>query len=101
MKSHFSELLLFLVLILMLGFTIAMSHIHNDSLASKGTEFAGQALAALLTLMVASKQATPPVGTTTTTSATTAKIEPVAVPASGNPLSITPPPPVPPEVPNA
>jgi len=57
-KDHFSELLLFITLMAMLGFSVFMSHIHNDSLASKGMEFGGQALAALLTLMVASKQAT-------------------------------------------
>ena len=39
----------------MLGFVVAMGHVHNDSLAAKGMELTGQALAALLTLMVASK----------------------------------------------
>ena len=58
MKGHFSELMLLAVLITMLGFVTFMSHVHNDSLASKGVEFTGQALAALLTLMVAGKQAT-------------------------------------------
>ena len=56
MSDHFSEIVLFLVLLLMLGFVTLMGHVHNDSLASKGTEFVGQALAALLTLMVASKK---------------------------------------------
>lgn len=75
--SHFSEILLCVVLMLMLGFTVSMSHVHNDSLASKGMEFAGQALAALLTLMVASKSPTPPAGTsTTTTSSTSVSPEP-------------------------
>jgi hypothetical protein len=65
MPSHFSEIVLCFVLCLMLGFVIAMGHVHNDSLASKGMELTGQALAALLTLMVASKQASAP-GTTET-----------------------------------
>ena len=59
MKGHFSELLLTLVLAMMFGFVVFMGHVHNDSLASKGMEFVGQVLAALLTLMVASKQSTP------------------------------------------
>jgi hypothetical protein len=70
MKAHFSELLLFLVLITMLGFSMFMAHGHNDSLATKGMEFTGQALAALLTLMVASKQSPPEAGTSTSTTTT-------------------------------
>lgn len=65
MTSHFSEMVLVIVLCLMLGFVVFMGHVHNDSLASKGMEFTGQALAALLTLMVASKNASAP-GTTET-----------------------------------
>ena len=71
MNTHFSEIVLFLVLILMLGFSGGMSRVHNDSLASKGMEFTGQALAALLTLMVASKQSPPAPGTTTSTTSST------------------------------
>jgi hypothetical protein len=70
MKAHFSELLLFLVLVTMLGFSVFMAHGHNDSLATKGMEFTGQALAALLTLMVASKQSPPEAGTSTSTTTT-------------------------------
>lgn len=55
LKEHFSEILLCGVLFLMLWFVVFMSHIHNDSLASKGTDFAGQVLAALLTLLTASR----------------------------------------------
>jgi len=65
MTSHFSEMVLVVVLCLMLGFVIFMGHVHNDSLASKGMELTGQAMAALLTLMVASKTPTSP-GTTET-----------------------------------
>lgn len=71
MTSHFSEILLFILMLSMLGFVVFMGHVHNDSLASKGMEFAGQALAALLTLMVASKQSPPAPGTTTSTTAST------------------------------
>ena len=70
MGAHFSEILLCLVLILMMGFSGRMSAIHNDPLATKGMEFAGQALAALLTLMVASKQSPPEAGTSTSTTTT-------------------------------
>ncbi len=56
MKGHFSELALLVVLVLLLLFVVFQGHVHNDSLATKGMEFAGQGLAALLTLMVASKQ---------------------------------------------
>jgi len=56
MKGHFSEVMLLMVLAMMLGFVVFQGHVHNDSLATKGMEFAAQALAALLTLMVASKQ---------------------------------------------
>ena len=59
MTSHFSEIVLVMVLILMLGFVGGMQWVHNDSLASKGMEFAGQSLAALLTLMVASGRKPP------------------------------------------
>jgi hypothetical protein len=69
MTSHFSEMLLFILMISMLGFVVFMGHVHNDSLASKGMEFAGQALAALLTLMVASKTPSSPGSTTTTVTA--------------------------------
>ena len=67
MASHFSEIVLVCVLVLLLIFVVGMGHVHNDSLASKGMEFAGQALAALLTLMVASKQPSSPGSTQTTT----------------------------------
>ena len=70
MPSHFSEIMLVLVLCVMLGFTVLMGHVHNDSLASKGMEFAGQSLAALLTLMVASKSASQPGTTETKTTVT-------------------------------
>ena len=66
MKEHFSEVMLLVVLALMLGFVVFMGHVHNDSLASKGVEFVGQVLAALLTLMVAGRklpEATPPAPT--------------------------------------
>ncbi len=77
MPSHFSEILLFILLLCMLGFVLLMGHVHNDSLASKGMEFAGQALAALLTLMVASKSPTSPGTTETKTTVTEPpKIEP-------------------------
>lgn len=56
--SHFSEIVLVIVLLLLLVFVCGMQYVHNDSLASKGMEFSGQALAALLTLMVASKPST-------------------------------------------
>ncbi len=47
MTSHFSEIVLVCVLIIMLGFVVFMNVQHNDSLAAKGMEFAGQGLAAL------------------------------------------------------
>lgn len=60
-KSHFQDLLLYAALILLLGFVVFMSHVHNDSLASKGVEFVGQVLAAILTVTVsASKNQQPP-----------------------------------------
>lgn len=59
MKEHFSEMLLYITLCLLVGFVIFMGHVHNDSLASKGMEFVGQVLAALLTLMVASRKPAP------------------------------------------
>lgn len=94
MKSgtHFSELLLFLVLLTMLAFATFMSAKHNDSLASKGMEFTGQALAALLTLMVASKQSPPAAGTTTSTTTTnTASVAPLPPPPPENMLPAPPP----------
>jgi hypothetical protein len=92
MKAHFSELLLCFVLMLMMGFAGHMSSVHNDSLASKGMEFAGQALAALLTLMVASKQSPPAAGTSTSTTTTnTASVAPPPLPE--NPELLTAPPP--------
>lgn len=54
----------------MLGFVSGMQLIHNDSLASKGMELTGQALAALLTLMVASKTPSSPGTTETKTTVT-------------------------------
>jgi len=61
LKEHFSEVLLCIVLLLMLSFAVHMGAVHNDSLASKGMEFAGQVLAALLTLMVgSSRKQSPP-----------------------------------------
>lgn len=59
MSDHFSEILLFTVLMLLLVFVVFMGHVHNDSLANKGTEFVGQALAAILTLMVAGRKPPP------------------------------------------
>jgi hypothetical protein len=59
-KDHMSEAGLSGILVLLLGFVILMSHIHNDSLASKGMEYAGQVLAALLTLAVAARKLNPP-----------------------------------------
>ena len=56
MREHFSEVALVIVLMIFLGFVVLMSTWHNDSLASKGMEFGGQALAALLTLMVSSRK---------------------------------------------
>jgi hypothetical protein len=41
MSSHFSEILLFILMLSMLEFVVFMGHVHNDSLASKGMEFAG------------------------------------------------------------
>lgn len=70
MTSHFSEIVLVCVLIIMLGFVVFMNVQHNDSLAAKGMEFAGQGLAALLTLMVASKQPSQPGTTETKTTVT-------------------------------
>lgn len=76
MPSHFSEIVLVCVLILMLSFVVFMGHVHNDSLASKGMEFTGQALAALLTLMVASKNASAPGTTETKTTVTGPETKP-------------------------
>lgn len=76
MVSHFSEIILVLVLCLMLGFVVAMGHVHNDSLAAKGMELTGQALAALLTLMVASKTPAAPGKTETMTVVTPPPVEP-------------------------
>ncbi len=70
MTSHFSEVVLVVVFFCLLGFVTLMGHVHNDSLASKGMEFGGQALAALLTLMVASKNASAPGTTETKTTVT-------------------------------
>jgi hypothetical protein len=55
--------MLVLTLLIFLGFVLLMCVWHNDSLAAKGIEFAGQVLAALLTLMVSggrAAKATPP-----------------------------------------
>lgn len=60
MKEHSSEMILILALLIFMGFVILMVVWHNDSLASKGMEFGGQALAALLTLMVASRKPSTP-----------------------------------------
>ena len=57
MAGHFSELLLSFLLMVGLGFLMWGSHIHNDALVQWGQSIAGQLLAALLTLMVASKTA--------------------------------------------
>jgi hypothetical protein len=97
MGAHFSEILLCFVLVLMMGFAGHMSAVHNDSLATKGMEFAGQALAALLTLMVASKQSPPAAGTSTSTT-TTNSASAVPTPPPENPAlpsqPVTPKPPV-------
>ena len=58
MAGHFSELLLSFLLMVSLGFLMYGSHVHNDPLVQWGQSIAGQLLAALLTLMVASKTAT-------------------------------------------
>jgi hypothetical protein len=52
---HFSELLLSILLLLSLGFLGWTSHVHNDALTQWGQGIVGQVLAALLTLMVASR----------------------------------------------
>ena len=57
MKGHFSELLLAFLLVLTFGFLAWSSHVHNDALTQWGQGVSGQVLAALLTLMVASKAA--------------------------------------------
>jgi hypothetical protein len=64
MTGHFSELLLSLLFVLSMGFLAYGSHIHNDALVQWGQSIAGQLLAALLTLMVASKKSadSPPKG---------------------------------------
>lgn len=59
MKEHFSEIMLVVTLLIFLSFVILMVVWHNDSLAAKGIELAGQVLAALLTLMVASSRKAP------------------------------------------
>ena len=58
MAGHFSELLLSFLLLTSFAFLAYASHVHNDQLAQWGQSIAGQLLAALLTLMVASKTAT-------------------------------------------
>lgn len=93
MTSHFSEIVLVLVLMLMLGFVGGMSHVHNDSLAAKGMELTGQALAALLTLMVASKNPTAPGTTQTTTTVAPPPVKP-PTPPSGSILDLNAPAPV-------
>ena len=60
LKLHFSEATLFCALFLMLAFATHMSAVHNDSLAVKGTEFAGQILSALVAFMVGASKTTPP-----------------------------------------
>jgi hypothetical protein len=90
MGSHFSEIVLVLVLLLMLGFVFLMNIQHNDSLAAKGMEFTGQALAALLTLMVASKNPTAPGTTQTTTTVVPPPVTPpTPVPPAGSTLGLT------------
>ena len=46
-QSHFTEILYVGVVVIFLAFTMFMSHIHNDSLASKGMDFAYIVLGAL------------------------------------------------------
>ena len=60
MSGHFSELLLSFLLLTSLAFLAYASHVHNDQLALWGQNMALQLLAALLTLMVASKPAPKP-----------------------------------------
>lgn len=61
MREHFSEfLLLFIFLLLIVFATFVGEHGHNDQLANKGIEFAGQVLASILTLAVAGGKHTIP-----------------------------------------
>lgn len=45
--DHFTELLYTVIVLLLLGFVIFMSHVHNDSLAGKGMDFVYLILGAL------------------------------------------------------
>ena len=45
--DHFPEYLYTLIVLMLLGFVIFMSHVHNDSLASKGMDFVYLILGAL------------------------------------------------------
>ena len=47
LKDNFTALLLCAMFLIVLAFVTFMGHVHNDSLASKGTEYAGQVLGAL------------------------------------------------------
>ena len=46
--DHFPELLYTIIIIIFLIFVLAMSHVHNDSLAAKGMEFVYIALGAMM-----------------------------------------------------
>ena len=62
LKDNFTPLLLCVMFMVVLGFVMLMGHGHNDSLASKGTEYAGQVLGALFLALrgVRSTGGTPP-----------------------------------------
>ena len=62
MKDHFTEILLCAMFLLVCIFIFAFGKVHNDSLAGKFTEFAGQVLGALFLAMrgVRSNGGSPP-----------------------------------------
>ena len=59
-RDHFAEFLLTFILVGMMAFVVFMGHVHNDSLASKGTEFAAQVLASILTAAQIKRGGPPP-----------------------------------------
>jgi len=50
-KDHFTELLLCVMFLLICLLIMLVAHSHNDSLAAKFTEYAGQVLGALFLAM--------------------------------------------------
>jgi hypothetical protein len=66
-REHFTEILLCVMFLLICALVMFVSHSHNDSLASKFTEYAGQVLGALFLAMKGTsstgggKPPTPPV----------------------------------------